>query len=145
MENEDITKDNEYLLYFIEKYDFIESIIVTDYDGSLMISAFQKGLQKPEEEKKSLRSILSYYFNISLDQISKTVKWKTQNITSIYNKHVIYQSKLNDVAFCHIICKEDEYNHAVAQNIVDNLREKFKPIEQKLSEIKKENEKSEDS
>ena len=109
-----------------------------------MVSAFKKGLIKTEEDKKSLRSILSYYFNISLDQISKTVKWKTQNITSIYNKHVIYQSKLNDVAFCHIICKEDDYSHVVVQNIVDNLREKFKPFIQKLGEIKKENEKGED-
>ena len=141
MENQEIPKDNEYLSHFLEKYDFIESIIITDYDGSLMISAFQKGLQKSEEDKKTLRSILSYYFNISLDQISKTVKWKTQSITSIYNEHVIYQSKLNDVAFCHIICKEEEYSHAIVQNIVNNIKIKFKPIEQKLTEIKKENDK----
>ena len=141
MENQEIPKDNEYLSHFLEKYDFIESIIITDYDGSLMISAFQNGLQKAEEDKKTLRTILSYYFNISLDQISKTVKWKTQSITSIYNDHVIYQSKLNDVAFCHIICKEEEYSHAIVQNIVNNIKIKFKPIEQKLTEIKKENDK----
>lgn len=141
MESQEIPKDNEYLSHFLEKYDFIESIIITDYDGSLMISAFQNGLQKAEEDKKTLRTILSYYFNISLDQISKTVKWKTQSITSIYNEHVIYQSKLNDVAFCHIICKEEEYSHAIVQNIVNNIKIKFKPIEQKLTEIKKENDK----
>ena len=141
MENQEIPKDNEYLSHFLEKYDFIESIIITDYDGSLMISAFQNGLQKAEEDKKTLRTILSYYFNISLDQISKTVKWKTQSITSIYNEHVIYQSKLNDVAFSHIICKEEEYSHAIVQNIVNNIKIKFKPIEQKLTEIKKENDK----
>ena len=141
MENQEIPKDNEYLSHFLEKYDFIESIIITDYDGSLMISAFQNGLKKAEEDKKTLRTILSYYFNISLDQISKTVKWKTQSITSIYNEHVIYQSKLNDVAFCHIICKEEEYSHAIVQNIVNNIKIKFKPIEQKLTEIKKENDK----
>lgn len=141
MENQEIPKDNEYLSHFLEKYDFIESIIITDYDGSLMISAFQNGLQKAEEDKKTLRTILSYYFNISLDQISKTVKWKTQSITSIYNEHVIYQSKLNDVAFCHIICKEEEYSHAIVQNIVNIIKIKFKPIEQKLTEIKKENDK----
>ena len=140
MEIQENSQDNEYLSHFIEKYDFIESIIITDYEGSLMISAFQKELQKTEEDKKTLRSMLSYYFNISLDQISKTVKWNTQNITSLYDKHVIYQCKLNDVAFCHIICKEEDYSHVIVQNIADNIKEKFKPIEQKLSEIKKENE-----
>ena len=144
MENQDVSKDNEYLTKILEKYDFIESIIITDFDGSLMISSFQNSEFNTEEDKKNLRSALSYYFSISLDQISKTVKWKTNSITSFYDKHIIYQRKLNDVALCHMICKEDDYCHIIAQNIADNIREKFEPIEKKLSEIKKENDKEND-
>ena len=144
MEAQDAAKDNEYLSKILEKYDFIESIIITDYNGSLMISSFQNNPSLPEEERKNLRSILSYCFNVSLDQISKTVKWKTNSITSFYDKHIIYQRKLNDVALCHMICKEDDYCHIIAQNIADNIREKFEPIEKKLSEIKKESEKEND-
>ena len=144
MENQDVSKDNEYLTKILEKYDFIESIIITDFDGSLMISSIQNSEFNTEEDKKNLRSALSYYFSISLDQISKTVKWKTNSITSFYDKHIIYQRKLNDVALCHMICKEDDYCHIIAQNIADNIREKFEPIEKKLSEIKKENDKEND-
>ena len=144
MEDNNPAKDNEYLSKIIEKYDFIESIIITDYNGSLMISSFQNNPSLPEEDRKNLRSILSYCFNVSLDQISKTVKWKTNSITSFYDKHIIYQRKLNDVALCHMICKEDDYCHIIAQNIADNIREKFEPIEKKLSEIKKESEKEND-
>ncbi len=144
MEDNNPVKDNEYLSKIIEKYDFIESIIITDYNGSLMISSFQNNPSLPEEDRKNLRSILSYCFNVSLDQISKTVKWKTNSITSFYDKHIIYQRKLNDVALCHMICKEDDYCHIIAQNIADNIREKFEPIEKKLSEIKKESEKEND-
>jgi len=144
MEDSNSVKDNEYLSKIIEKYDFIESIIITDYNGSLMISSFQNNPSLPEEDRKNLRSILSYCFNVSLDQISKTVKWKTNSITSFYDKHIIYQRKLNDVALCHMICKEDDYCHIIAQNIADNIREKFEPIEKKLSEIKKESEKEND-
>ena len=144
MEAQDATKDNEYLSKILEKYDFIESIIITDYNGSLMISSFQNNPSLPEEERKNLRSILSYCFNVSLDQISKTVKWKTNSITSFYDKHIIYQRKLNEVALCHMICKEDDYCHIIAQNVADNIREKFEPIEKKLSEIKKESEKEND-
>ena len=43
-----------------------------------------------------------------------------------------------------MICKEDDYCHIIAQNIADNIREKFEPIEKKLSEIKKESEKEND-
>ena len=144
MEDNNSVKDNEYLSKIIEKYDFIESIIITDYNGSLMISSFQNNPSLPEEDRKNLRSILSYCFNVSLDQISKTVKWKTNSITSFYDKHIIYQRKLNDVALCHMICKEDDYCHIIAQNIADNIKEKFEPIEKKLSEIKKESEKEND-
>ena len=144
MEGQDAVKDNEYLSKLLEKYDFIESIIITDYKGSLMISSFQNNPSLPEEDRKNLRSILSYCLNVSLDQISKTVKWKTNSITSFYDKHVIYQRKLNDVALCHMICKEDDYCHIIAQNVADNIREKFEPIEKKLSEIKKESEKEND-
>ena len=144
MEAQDAAKDNEYLSKILEKYDFIESIIITDYDGSLMISSFQNNPSLPEEERKNLRSILSYCFNVSLDQITKTVKWKTNSITSFYDKHIIYQRKLNDVALCHMICKEDDYCHIIAQNVADNIREKFEPIEKKLNEIKKESEKEND-
>ena len=144
MEDNITVKDNEYLSKIIEKYDFIESIIITDYNGSLMISSFQNNPSLPEEDRKNLRSILSYCFNVSLDQISKTVKWKTNSITSFYDQHIIYQRKLNDVALCHMICKEDDYCHIIAQNVADNIREKFEPIEKKLSEIKKESEKEND-
>ena len=144
MEDNNPVKDNEYLSKILEKYDFIESLIITDYNGSLMISSFQNNPSLPEEERKNLRSILSYCFNVSLDQISKTVKWKTNSITSFYDKHIIYQRKLNEVALCHMICKEDDYCHIIAQNVADNIREKFEPIEKKLSEIKKESEKEND-
>ena len=144
MEVQDSSKDNEYLSKILEKYDFIESIIITDFDGSLMISSFQNSDYLSEEDRKNLRAILSYCLNVSLDQISKTVKWKTNSITSFYDKHIIYQRKLNEVTLCHMICKEDDYCHILAQNIADDIREKFEPIEKKLSEIKKESEKEND-
>ena len=138
MEDLSNTKDNDYLSKIIEKYDFIESIIITDYDGSLMISAFKKGLEKNEEDKKNLRSVLSYYFSISLDQISKTVKWKTNSVTSFFDNHIIYQRKLNKVALCHMVCSENDYCHIIAQKIADEISTKFEPIEKQLNDIKKE-------
>ncbi len=138
MEDISNSKDNDYLSKIIEKYDFIESIIITDYDGSLMISAFKNGLEKSEEDKKNLRSVLSYYFSISLDQISKTVKWKTNSVTSFFDNHIIYQRKLNKVALCHIVCNESDYCHIIAQKVGDDISKKFEPIEKQLNDIKKE-------
>ena len=131
-------KDNDYLSKIIEKYDFIESIIITDSDGSLMISAFKNGLEKTEEDKKNLRSVLANHFSISLDQIAKTVKWTTNSVTSFYDNHIIYQRKLNKVALCHMVCIENNYCHIIAQKIADEIAQKFQPIENKLEDIKRE-------
>ena len=144
MEDLSNTKNNDYLSKIIEKYDFIESIIITDYDGSLMISAFKSGLEKNEEDKKNLRSVLSYYFSISLDQISKTVKWKTNSLTSFFDNHIIYQRKLNKVALCHMVCSEKDYCHIIAQKVGDEISKKFEPIENQLNDIKKEMERDND-
>ena len=144
MEDLSNSGDNDYLSKLIKKYDFIEAIIITDYEGSLMISAFKNGIERSDEEKKNLRSVLAYYFSISLDQISKTVKWKTNSVTSFFNNHIIYQRKLNKVALCHMVCNESEYCHIIAQKIGDEITKKFEPIEKQLDDIKKEMENDND-
>ena len=138
MEAQEITQNNEYLSKIIEKYNFIESIIITDYDGSLIALAFKNGLQKSGEDEKNIRSILSYNFSISLEQLSKVNNWKTNSVISFFDKHVIFQKKINEVVLCHIICDENEYYHEIIKNIADKLIKKFEPIKDKLLEIKKE-------
>ena len=140
MEAQEIPQNNEYLSKIIEKYDFIESIIITDYDGSLIALAFKNGLQKSGEDEKNIRSILSYNFSISLEQLSKVNNWKTNSVISFFDKHVIFQKKINEVVLCHIICDENEYYHEIIKNIADKLIKKFEPIKDKLMEIKKETE-----
>ena len=138
MSEQDLNKDNEYLLKLIERYDFIESIIITDFDGSLMISAFKKDSEEADEDKRKMRSALAYDFSVSINQISKTEKWKTKAITTFFDEHIIYQRKLNKVAICHIICNQNEYCHEIVNTISDEICKKFASIENKLEEIKKE-------
>ena len=140
MEDISNSKDNDYLSKIIEKYDFIESIIIRDYDGSWIALAFKNGLQKSGEDEKNIRSILSYNFSISLEQLSKVNNWKTNSVISFFDKHVIFKKKINEVVLCHIICDENEYYHEIIKNIADKLIKKFEPIKDKLLEIKKETE-----
>ena len=139
MEIHEPLESNEYLSKIIERYSFIESIILSDIDGSLIAVGFKDGFEKIEENEKDIRSILSYNFEISLDQISKTYKWKTNSITLFFDKHVIYQKKLNEIVICHIICNENEYFHEITKNVADKLGKKFESILNKLIEIRNEN------
>ena len=129
-------RSNDYLPNLLEKYEFIESIIITDIDGSLISYTNNKNFNLNEQENKNLRTILSYNFCVSLDQLDKAGKMKGNSITSIYNNHVVYQRKLNDVSYCHIICQEKEYNHEIAKKISDEISKKLEPIVGKLTEIR---------
>ena len=128
--------DNDYLNNIIQKYDFIEGIIITDDQGILILSSYNKSLDNKDNYIKNLRTILSYYFSSSLDKVSRTVKWKTNSITSFYDKYIIYQRKLNEIAICNFICKENDYCHIIIKNLSDEICKKFEPIKNKLKEIK---------
>ena len=63
MENQEGSKNNEFLSKIIERYDFIESIIITDFDGSLMISSFKIVIQ---QKKKTKKIYVQFYLIISI-------------------------------------------------------------------------------
>ena len=128
--------ENDFLNPFIQKYDFIEAIIITDYQGNLIFSSFNKKSNNKDNNLKNIKAILSYYFSLSLDKINRTVKWKTNSITSFFSNYIIYQKRLNEIALCNIICKEKEYCHIIIQNLADEISKKFEHIKDKLKEIK---------
>ena len=77
---------NIYLQDLLKKYDFIQGLWVTDYEGAL-IATSQRSEGKEEEEKQigdaenknnKIKVSLAYQFNSAMDQIAKIEKWKTK-------------------------------------------------------------------
>ena len=127
-EEEKKENSNEYLREIINKYDFIESIYITDFDGG-EIAHEDKEPDSSEENKNVQGILLAYNFNNSIDQTTKTEQWKMNNVTTVFDDHTFFQCKLGKKAFVHFICENEKYNHEVMKEIVDDLRSKMEKIE----------------
>ena len=127
-EEEKKENSNEYLREIINKYDFIESIYITDFDGG-EIAHEDKEPDSSEENNNVQGILLAYNFNNSIDQTTKTEQWKMNNVTTVFDDHTFFQSKLGKKAFVHFICENEKYNHEVMKEIVDDLRSKMEKIE----------------
>ena len=126
-----MTTDCTYLSAIMEKYEFIESIYITDNNGGIIISSNSKQ-ESLDDIKPKIKEYLSYNLLVSLDQIKKTQKWKTKNITTFFNNHVVYQRQLCNNIQCHIICNENNYSHEILNEISDELVQKFESIQGKF-------------
>ena len=126
-----MTTDCAYLSALMEKYEFIESIYITDNNGGIIISSNNKQ-ENLSEMKLKVKEYLSYNLLVSMDQIKKTQKWNTKNITTFFDNHVLYQRQLCKNVQCHIICNQDNYSHEIVNEISDELVQKFEPIQNKF-------------
>lgn len=130
-DNEQEEVHHEYLKEIINKYDFIEAIYITDFDGAVIAQELQKPIENEDESYKKIHGILlAYNFNLSIDQTTKTEKWIMKNVTTIFDNHTIFQNKINKNSFVHFICENDKYNHEVMKEIAEDIKEKMKPIEE---------------
>ena len=64
-DNEQEEVHHEYLKEIIDKYDFIEAIYITDFDGAVIAQELQKPIENEDESYKKIHGILlAYNFNL---------------------------------------------------------------------------------
>jgi hypothetical protein len=78
---------------------------------------------------------LSFIFNSIIEQSAKIEKWKTKNLTSIYDNHIIFQSKINKSIFAHFICDMKGFNYEICREITTEFQEKLQKIENELDNM----------
>ena len=83
---------------------------------------------------------LSFIFNSIIEQSSKIEKWKTKNLTSIYDNHIIFQSKINKFIFAHFVCDVKSFNYELCREITNEFYEKLQKIEGELDNMTQLNE-----
>ena len=125
----------EYLDDLINKYDFIEFIYISDYDGVKIAKANKKNLK--EEVLKKCRNLLPNYFTSCLKLIGKSGRWPTKNIISFYDNYILYQVKISNTSlFAYFICNKINYNHEIIKEIINELKEKLEKIDKELENAK---------
>ena len=125
----------EYLDELINKYDFLEFIYISDYDGVKIAIANKNNIKN--EILKKCRNLLPNYFTSCLKLIGKSGKWPTKNIISFYDNYILYQVKISNTSlFAYFICNKNNYNHEIIKEIINDLSEKLEKIDKELETAK---------
>ena len=92
---------------FIERFNYINMIIVTDSEGVVV-----KNVNKTKNDKQleKLKGTLSFALTSAYDQIAKTDNEKMKSIIAIYETNLLYQTKINNNFFIHIISNAETSN-----------------------------------
>lgn len=127
---------DSYKTYFrelIHKYNFINAIYITDYEGLVLINATINEEDEGENDKTNkIKISLSYNFNSALDQITKTERWKTKNLLTVFDNKTIFQSRINKTIFAHFICDNNSFNYEILKEITTEIDEKLQKVEKEL-------------
>jgi hypothetical protein len=132
-------QDNMYFTELIKKFNFIQSILVTDYEGALLSHATREEEDSTLEESDKLinkaRVTLSIHFNSVLDQTANLEKWKTKYLVTSYETFTIFQSKISKSTYIHIICDNNKFNYEIAKEIHSEVKEKLSKVEKELEQV----------
>jgi hypothetical protein len=134
---------NSYFTEILKKFDFINYVWVTDFEGGLIISSMKNEEKKESEDESErnnkLKFSLSFLFNSAMDQISKIEKWKTKNIVSFYDTVTVFQSRINKNILAHFICNTKGFNYEIMKEIVSEITEKLQKIEKEIDSLTQSN------
>lgn len=134
-----------YLKEVLKKFDFIQGIWITDFEGALIMSncrdKFLESDSVEENDKNlKLKVSLSFLFNSAIDQITKIEKWKTKNLVTIYDTIAIFQSKLSKCLFAHFVCDSINFNYGMLNEISQELRETLIQLDKDIELMNQNNE-----
>ena len=123
-----MSNSETYLKEITRKFDFIQGIWITDFEGALLMSEIRENKGQTEDDKErnlKLKVSLSFLFNSAIDQIMKIEKWNFRNLLSIYDNIAIYQFRLSKSLFVHFLCDSNTFNNGILNEISCEFKSKL--------------------
>ena len=128
-----------YLKEIIKKFDFIQGIWVTDFEGALIMGEIREQEAEAEVEEKErnlkLKISLSFLFNSAIDQIMKIEKWSFKSLLSIYDNIAIYQFRLSKSIFVHFLCDSNTFNNGILNEISSEFKSKLIQFDKEVEQL----------
>ena len=134
MSNSDI-----YLKEIVKKFDFIQGIWITDFEGALLMGEVRESDGQPDSEEKErylkLKISISFLFNSAIDQIMKIEKWNFKSLLTIYDEHTIFQFRLSKSIFVHFLCDSDNFNYGIINEISNEFKSKLIQFDKEVEKL----------
>jgi hypothetical protein len=124
--------DNIYLNEILKKYDYIQAIWISDNEGGMVASQLRN---EENSESSKIKTSFSLLFPSTIEQISRSEKWKTKNLITIYDTLTVFQSKVNKNILVHVLCDSKTFNYELTKEIVNEIQEKLSKVEWDIENI----------
>ena len=109
----------EYFNKIFEKFEFINNIIITDIEGTLILA---EGKSQPNEKFiEKLKGPLSFLLHSAYDQLLKTEKEKLKYIITIYDSQILIQSEITQFLLIHVLSDSETCNVDVTKSIMQDI------------------------
>lgn len=119
-------KANDYFDKIIDKYPYIYFIWITDCEGTIVKNLSNTNNNSRLNDSKmfeKLKSSLSFLLNSTSEQYIKTEKEQLKTITSIYDDQILFQTKINNDFYIHIISDSKNTNIEALKSISIDISE----------------------
>ena len=144
---------NSYLSEILKKFNFIQSVMITDFEGALIsgaqrsdensstntnveaTSSMEEDRQGELDKNNKIKVSLCYQFNSALDQITKIEKWNLKYLVSVYDTVTIFQSRVNKLVIAHFICDSKNFNYELLKDVVQEVSEKLQKVDKELENM----------
>lgn len=124
--NSQLYSFNNYFNKIINKYEYINSIWITDYEGALLYKELNRAkINENDLNPKIIEKIkgsFSFLLNSAYDQLYKTEKEKVNCIIAIYDNQTLIQAKVNNNNnLVHILSDTETCNISVIKTIITEI------------------------
>ena len=144
---------NSYLSEILKKFNFVQSVMITDFEGSLISGAqrsdessstnpsvepsgsIEDDRQGELDKNNKIKVSLSFQLNSALDQITKIEKWNLKYLVSVYDTVTIFQSRVNKLVLAHFVCDSKNFNYELLKDVVQEVAEKLQKVDKELENM----------
>ncbi len=114
-------ESDEYFKKIISKFQYINYIWITDCEGVIIKNICNKNLDNRILEK--LKNLVTFGINSTSDQLQKTQKEKLKSIITIYDEQLLFQVKLSQSIFLHILSDSQTTNIEMLKIVANDISE----------------------
>lgn len=120
-----INDSDEYFKKIITRFQYINYIWITDCEGVVIKNVCNKSTQKLFDSKilEKLKNLVTFGINSTSDQLQKTQKEKLKSIITIYDEQLLFQVKLSQSIFLHILSDSLNTNIEMLKTIANDISE----------------------
>lgn len=109
---------NSYFESILDKFSYINCIIVTDIEGALIHKQINKSKNVDANAVETIKGSLNFLFHSASDQLLKTENDNVKTIITVFDSQTLIQAKVSNSFAVHVLCDSKECSIEMVKEII---------------------------